>query len=234
MMLLWILWTRITVPDSRISPVSAATGTVKPSHPTPRARADLQCTSAARDKQQQLSGGKERATPNIRQISIGEQTSCDFIVRSNFSHKERRHCHLKLEAHCDMELRRLHVPVEDVWRNGFLYGTSFRGPLFDAELVYANFFERRRIWLGLPIEKDFWLPQQVFPLLNYYIVLSELLFFLTFKEPSMKSRSGCWQLHINGYEIRNTLSITKISLHLNRARLLIRRIYCFPTHSLHV
>lgn len=73
-----------------------------------------------------------------------------------------------------------------------------------------------------------------FPLLNYYIVLSELLFFLTFKEPSMKSRPGCRQLHINGYEIRNTLIITKISLHLNRVRLLIRRFYCFPTHSLHV
>lgn len=115
-----------------------------------------------------------------------------------------------------MELRRVRVPVEHVWRNGFLYGTS---------LVYADLFIRRRIWLDLLIEKDFWLPQQVFPPLNYFIVL---LFFLTFKEPSRKSRSGCWQLHINGYEIRNTLIITEISLHLNRARLLIRRIYCFP------
>ncbi len=211
MMLLWILWTRITVPDSRIS---SASGTVNPSHPTPRARAGrftvhFSCT-------RQTAAIIWRATPNIRQISIGEQTSWDFIVRSHFWHKERRSWHLKLEAHCDMELRRVRVPLEDVWRNGFLYGTS---------LVYADFFVRRRIWLGLLIEKDFWLPQQVFPLLNYFI---ELLFFLTFKEPSMKSRSGCWQLHINGYEIRNTLTITEISLHLNRARLLIRRIYCFP------
>ncbi len=42
MMLLWILWTRITVPDSRIS---SASGTVNPSHPTP-ARAGGQIYSA--------------------------------------------------------------------------------------------------------------------------------------------------------------------------------------------
>ncbi len=193
MMLLWILWTRITVPDSRISSVSAATGTVKPSHPTPRARADLQCTSAARDKQQQLSGGKERATPNIRQISIGEQTSWDFIVRSNFSAQREK----------DM-------PSEAwgaLWYGAAKVSCSGWGRLNERLLIrhlisrttlrrrtsYANFFERVRIWLGLPIERDFCLTSTSFSSLNYYIVLSELLFFLTFKEPSMKSRPGCRQ-----------------------------------------
>lgn len=231
MMLLWILWTRITVPDSRISSVSAATGTVKPSHPTPRARADLQCTSAARDKQQQLSGGKERATPNIRQISIGEQTSWDFIVRSNFSAQREK------------------TMPSEAW-GALWYGAAkvscsgwgrLNERLFIRHLISRTTLRRRtslRQFLRTSADlirstyrKDFCLPQQVFPLLNYYIVL---LFFLTFKEPSMKSRPGCRQLHINGYEIRNTSIITKISLHLNRVRLLIRRFYCFPTHSLHV
>lgn len=56
--LVWIRWSRITVPDSRISSVSA--GTLKTSRPAPAALADLRRTSAARDKQRQLSGGKHR------------------------------------------------------------------------------------------------------------------------------------------------------------------------------
>ncbi len=211
MMLLWILWTRITVPDSRIS---SASGTVNPSHPTPRARAGrftvhFSCT-------RQTAAIIWRATPNIRQISIGEQTSWDFIVRSHFWHKERRRWHLKLEAHCDMELRRVRVPLEDVWRNGFLYGTSLlrRFLRSTADLIRSTYRK------GLLVTSTSFSSSK---LLHW-----ASLFPHTFKEPSMKSRSGCWQLHINGYEIRNTLTITEISLHLNRARLLIRRIYCFP------
>ncbi len=211
MMLLWILWTRITVPDSRIS---SASGTVNPSHPTPRARAGrftvhFSCT-------RQTAAIIWRATPNIRQKSASENKRAEISSSAVISGTKREEAGI-------WSLRRIVI-----WScEGFVFRLrTFEGTAFcTAPHFYADFFVRRRIWLGLLIEKDFWLPQQVFPLLNYFI---ELLFFLTFKEPSMKSRSGCWQLHINGYEIRNTLTITEISLHLNRARLLIRRIYCFP------